>query len=222
MRRLLGFLVVVVLLVGAAAVADAWARSRVEARIADEVSAQVPGLAGVGATVHGTPVLTQLAARRLADVTLVADSAQLDVVALEDVHVRATGVGTEAPATAEHVEATALLPLAQVAELVQESLDADVVVDGDAMVLELRTFPVTARVVPSAAGDAIALDVTEVGVAGVTAAPEDLPLGLGDGLEGLAVPVSGLPQGISVTDVAVVPEGLRLTAAGDDVALTVP
>lgn len=213
---------VVGLLVGAVALLDGWARGQVEQRVVDEVGAQVPGLTGLEATVHGTPVLTQLAARRLADVTLVAAGAELDAVTLEDVTARATGVATEAPAGAEHVEVTALLPLAQVAALVQQSVDADVTVDGDAVLLTLRALPITARVVPTAAGDAIALDVTEVGVAGATVAPEDLPLGLGDGLEGLAVPVAGLPAGIALTDVTVTPDGLQLSAAGDDVTFTAP
>ena len=222
MRRALGLLVVVGLLVGAAVLVDGWARGRVEARIVDELGAKVPGLRGLDATVHGTPVLTQLAARRLADVTLTADRAELDAVTLADVTARATGVTTGAPARAGHVEVTALLPLEQVAALVQQTVDADVAVDGDSVVLTLRALPVTARIVPTAGGDEIALEVTEVGIGDATAAPEDLPLGLGDGLQGLALPVSGLPPGIAVTDVTVVLEGLRLTAAGDDVTFTAP
>jgi hypothetical protein len=221
-RRILGFLVVVGLLVAAVVLLDGWARGRVEQRIVDEVGAQVPGLTGLDATVHGTPVLTQLAARRLADVRLTADGAELDAVTLADVTARATGVTTTAPASAERVEVTALLPLDQVAALVQQSADADVTVDADAVVLTLRTLPITARVVPTATGDAITLDVTEVGIAGATVAPEDLPLGLGDGLTGLAVPVAGLPAGIALTAVAVTPDGLRLTATGDDVTLAAP
>ncbi|HMO11644.1 MAG TPA: hypothetical protein PKB06_09120, partial [Actinotalea sp.] len=95
------------------------------------------------------------------------------------------------------------------------------VVEGDQLVATLATAPLAAVVVPTAGGDGIELEVTELRLGGVTVSPEDLPLGLGDAFQGLRVPVT-LPAGLTLDEVAVSATGLDLTVGGRDVVLTLP
>jgi hypothetical protein len=56
---------------------------------------------------------------------------------------------------------------------------------------------------------------------GLTITVDDLPDRIASRLTDLEVPVSGLPEGLTLTSVAVVPDGARITATGQDVTLAV-
>ena len=64
------------------------------------------------------------------------------------------------------------------------------------------------------------VDVTTVRLGSLDVAIDTLPGALADRLRGLQIPVDGLPHGVQLTAVAVVPGGARITAAGSNVSLS--
>lgn len=211
-------------LAGGAYAGDRWALGTVEDRVADEVRTGVDGVTGQpDVEIAGFPFLTQLASGSLDDVTVGLATASLSGVDLKDVDVRAHGVGTRTPYTAARAVVTGTLTTATLERLVAERTDADVAlaVDGGRLTatIEVLRADVTAELVPSAAGDAIAVDVVAVTFAGAAVDVDDLPRAATSRLQDLQVPVEGLPPGLALTDVVVQGDGLRLTATGTDVAL---
>ncbi|HEX7805244.1 MAG TPA: DUF2993 domain-containing protein, partial [Cellulomonas sp.] len=63
------------------------------------------------------------------------------------------------------------------------------------------------------------VDVATVRLGQLDVAVDKLPGALADGLRGLRIPVTGLPDGVQLTAVAVVPGGARITAEGTHVSL---
>lgn len=214
---MLGVLVVVVVLVAAAGGAEVWARNRVEQLVAD-------GLAQPGSevTVHGFPVLLQLARGRLDAVTVAVPAVELDGLRFEELNGRAEGVSTRQPATARTLTVSALLPTAQIRAQLVPTLGEQVQVATEGGLLrvgiELRGFQLDAGFSVSVDGPGLALTPLDVRLGGVTMAVSDLPFGLGERIGPISVPVA-LPAGLTLADVAIVPEGARVTVTGRDVVL---
>jgi hypothetical protein len=216
--------VVLAALIGGAWWGDRWALGRAEERFADQVRTGVDGVTGRPAVdIAGFPFLTQLAAGSLDDVTVDLASASLSGVDLQDVDLRARGVSTSAPYRADRAEVRGTLTTAALEQLVAERTDADVDLDIDdgrlTATLQVLRADVTAELVPTAQGDAIAVDVVSVTLAGAVIDVEDLPGAAASRLQDLTVPVEGLPEGLALTDVVVQDDGLRVTASGTEVVL---
>ena len=216
-RGVVAGLVAVVVVVGAV-VADGAVRTRTEATLARTVAAELPGT-DPAVSIGGTPFLTQVLAGRLDHVEVTAPEATLDGLVLQDVVVQLDGVSTAQPTTAEHVTLTATLQPAALQAVLR--LDAELSIDGGDLVatLELLGLPIDVALEPRAAGRSITVDVVSLSLGGAQVDVEDLPPALADQLTGLSVPVESLPDGIELTEVAVVPDGVRAVAVGTDVVL---
>jgi len=221
MRALVGTVVALGLVVGGAVVVDGVARDQAEDRIAQELT----GLAGVegqpDVTIGGVPFLTQLAGGRLTSVVVTTDAATVSGLRLEDVEVRFLEVSTSTPYIARRAELTALArPDALAAVLGVADLGLGVRQGELVATTTVLGLPLDVVLVPTADGRAVVVDVTGFVLGGVGVAAEDLPAGVADQLRGLRFDVDGLPAGMALTGVAVVPDGLELTAAGGDLVLT--
>ena len=99
--------VVVAVLLVLVVVGDRVAASAAERTIADRVAADLQGATGVTTTIHGVPVLTQVAKGSLDQVTVTADQVPASGLTLDDLTVELYGVSTTSPRTADRVDATA-------------------------------------------------------------------------------------------------------------------
>lgn len=218
LRRLLVVLLVVVALGAAVAGGDAVMRHRTAAVIeADLVDL---GLHNPKVSIGGPIVTTQLLAGQFDRMVVTADSMLVSGLELDNVDATLTDVTTGDTPHAGTLAGTAeLSPAAMTAAV---GADLDITVQDGALVATLRAAPLSAAIVPQLHGDQIDLEVKQLTLAGVSVAPADLPLGLGDAFEKLSVPIDGLPSGVALEDVTVGPSALELTFSGTDVSLELP
>ena len=211
-------LVVVGVLVAGGVVADGVARSSAEARLATTISAELPGTEPT-VRIAGTPFLTQVLAGRLAHVEVSAPAAELGGLALRGVLVQLDGVSTDQPTTAQQMTLTATVQPADLQEVL--GLDVELSIDDGLLVasVDVLGVPIDIALEPRADGRSIAVDVASLSFGGLRVDVEDLPSALAGQLTDLVVPVEDLPEGISLTDVVVAPDGVHLTASGTDVVL---
>lgn len=212
--------VVVAVLLVLVVVGDRVAASAAERTIADRVAADLQGATGVTTTIHGVPVLTQVAKGSLDQVTVTADQVPASGLTLDDLTVELYGVSTTSPRTADRVDATASVSTEQL----QAKLGSDwtVKVDGDALVAStqaLGLLPVEARVVPTVRDGKLALDLDKVSVVGVEVQGDSVPSAVHERIDALVSSVGALPLGLTLTGVDVTPAGVTLQASGTDVAL---
>lgn len=212
--------VVVAVLLALVVVGDRVAASAAERTIADRVAADLQGATGVTTTIHGVPVLTQVAKGSLDQVTVTADQVPASGLTLDDLTVELYGVSTTSPRTADRVDATASVSTEQL----QAKLGSDwtVKVDGDALVAStqaLGLLPVEARVVPTVRDGKLALDLDKVSVVGVEVQGDSVPNAVHERIDALVSSVGALPLGLTLTGVDVTPAGVTLQASGTDVAL---
>jgi hypothetical protein len=215
-RGVIGTVVVVGVLVGGAWVADGVVRDRTEDQLAEELRAQIPGLDTTpDVTINGFPFLTQVAAGELEDVHLTAPEATLEGLRLEEIDVRLYGVSTDQPTTAREAYMTAVAPM----DGITAALGLDVQLEAEEgqlkATLSLLGVPIDVLLEPQAAGRDIQVNVTALRAVGATVDPSSVP-GL-DGLDGVTVPVEGLPEGLEITDLTVEDRGVWLEAEGTDV-----
>lgn len=214
MRRLAIPLVLAVLALLVVA-ADLLARGEAEHRVAEGIAAEAPGVVGLEVRVHGLSFLTQLARQRLDHVSATARQYPAGPLVLDDVRVDLYGLTTD-PSVADRAELTArVTPRALTAALGGR---VDIAVDGDRLTATVPGTSLTATIVPTLADGAIRLDTTALSFAGLEVAAADLPLGLGDALQGLVVGVE-VPAGLALTDVSVAGGSVRVMLEGRDVAL---
>lgn len=213
MRKLAWALIVVVGLVGLAGAVDAYARSTAEHRIAAGIGATV-GRAEV--VVEGAFFLPQLLAGEFDHLEIVIPDLALQGVRLEEAEVSARGVATAAPHTIRSLAATATVPISEIDRLFAEvsGLNADIVVRGESLALTSAVL-----------GQELALVVQPVLADGdLTLVPLELTLGgialdlaqlhVVDGLAGEVTLPLGLPEGMRLTGVEVLPQGVRLRVEG--------
>ncbi len=210
-------------LVGGGVVADGAARERTESDLAVSVQQQVPGLASEpDVTIQGFPFFTQVLGGELEEVRISAPLATVDGLALHQVEVTLEGVSTSVPTTARLATMTASARLEDLSGLL--ALDAELTVE-DGFLVATTSFlglPVAVRLTPRPAGRAIEADVESVVLAGVVVGVERLPAVIADRLDGLSVPIDGLPEGMLLTAVTPTATGLDLESAGTDVVLAQP
>ncbi len=217
--------VAVVVVVGAGLyVTDRVALSRAEDRVAAGIEANFDGVQGQPQVdLGGFPFLPQLLNDRIEDVTASVDGVTIGGVAATDVQVAAQGVSTDEPYTVEHGDVAATLPPESVEQVIADrtNLDVDVVVEGGQLRLEGKVLGVTLSAALELRVEdgkllATARDFT---LGPATISVDDLPGGIGDRLTDVEVPVDGLPQGVVLTGATVIPAGVRITAAGNDLTL---
>jgi hypothetical protein len=216
--------VVVVLLLGVAAdrVGASLAAQQIEQRVREETGQEAT------AAVNGFPFLTQVLGRKLAHVRLTSDSATLpgEDLKVTALRVDLRGVGVQSEPRAERLEATGVVPFAEVerhrelpagslsaspdgrlrisqhVDLLNESFavagTAAVRVDGDQLVVEPDTLAIE--------GSAVQLDAEQRGR-------------LAERLR-FQLPLDDVPAGTRVDDVRVVERGLQVHLTGRDVLLS--
>lgn len=229
MRRAVVGLLVVVLL-GAVTVVgvDRYLLARTERQVvADLAAAGLTLSPDAEVDIAGFPFLTQVWRGRVDDAALTASAATIESLDLTDVTVRARGIGTAAPSTVEDLTVAATAPAATLTEAVARSPLGDQGFDvtigiADGKVLASTTvlgLPVEVRLEPEPHLREIGLGISGITVAGVTLSAADLPRPLRDALAEVRVPLTGMPEGLEITGVEVLDDGLRVTLVGSDVVL---
>lgn len=221
-RRLLGTVLVLVVIAVVLVVGDQVARSTAEQRIATAVSQAVTVTGSQHVTVaERTPFLLQLVRGSVQTVDVRLDGAQLQGLTATDVHVSATDVAVAAPHRAAHVTADGVLPPATVQQVLAQRTGMDVTmsVDGSAMKAtgKVLGLDLSVDLAPRVDGGRLLVDATAVTLGGRAIPTNSLPAALRQGLTGLQVPLNGLPKGMTLTSANVVPAGVHVTLAGDDV-----
>lgn len=213
-------------LAGGLVVVDRYAEAEVERVAVDQLTSRLAVTGTPTVDLGGFPFLTQLLAGSVDEVVAHADGVVLEGTDLVDVDATATGVSTSAPYTASRVRLTGTVPTASLEQLVRDhsELDADLATDGAELVASgsVLGLELSARLAPTVVEGAVEVGVTRVSIGGVSVDVADLPGRLEDRLRGIPVPLDGLPEGVVLSDVQVVPEGARVTAVGQDVVLAVP
>ena len=199
-------------------VGDRVAASAAERRISDSVARGLSGATSVATHIHGIPVLTQVAAGSLDHVTVTAATVPASGVELHDVVVDLYDVTTSAPRSARRVTAQALVPTSALEAKVGQGWT--VTTDGDGLVASSAgLLGLQARVVPTVRAGKLAVDVDWVKVLGVQVDGSSVPQAVTDRLDALVGSVTGLPLGLTLSQVMVVPGGVEITATGTDVPL---
>jgi hypothetical protein len=223
--------VVVLLLLGLAVVADRVAVGVAEGRVAREVAAK-GGLAGTpDVSIGGFPFLTQAVAGRYDDVRISLTAAELGQpagtradIALHGVHVPLSSVlsGSVAEVPVDRIAGTATLSYALLSA--QLGGDATVRREGDGLritkTVELlgQTFPLTAVGTVALDGGALVIDVQRATGAGVDV-PEFLVTRVSNLLD-LRYAVPALPFGLQLTGVQPGDDGVDVQVAARDTVLS--
>lgn len=217
-----GVVVLGVLAVGVV-VADRAAASAAEHRVVTEIEARTHVTGTARVDVGGFPFLTQLVARSIDHATVHADAVTFDSVEVTDVDLDLHGVSVASPAVADRLVVTGTLSPATLTRLAANSagLAIELGVDGGALTASTSVLgiPLVAQLAPRVEAGVIRVDVTTVRLGQLDVAVDTLPGALADGLRGLRIPVTGLPDGVQLTAVGVVPGGARITAEGTHVSL---
>lgn len=216
--------VVLGLLAGGAYAGDQYARGQTEQEVATQVSAVFDGMDNPEVTIHGFPFVTQLLGGTFSHVTGTTDRVVFDGVVAEDVTVEAHDV-TMSPAQAGSATVSATISPQTAEDLLRSRSGLDdlgVHVDGDHVVVTTDVYGRELAIAGtlSAGTDVVQVSLTTATLASVSTDLGTLPSGLRDRLDDLAIPVTGLPEGVHLTGAEVVPDGLRFTATGTDVPLT--
>lgn len=223
-RGVVAFVSTVVVLGAGVVVADRVAAATAERRAVTAVQQNLDVTGTPTVTIEGFPFLTQVLAGSLDHV-----SGSVDGVTLEggltatNVTFEAYGVTTAQPSTVTSGTVEGTLPTASVEQVVAEQTDLDVTLatQADAMVATGSVLGVELSVAltPRVEEGRLLVDVGTVSLGGLTISVDDLPDRVGGSLQGLEIPVEGLPEGMTLDAVSVQPEGVRITATGKDVVL---
>ena len=212
-------LVVLGVLLGLGVVADRAAASVAENQISSQVAQRLPGATSVSTSIHGVPLLTQLAKGSLDSVSVSMRGVPTDGgLTLDSVVVDLTSVSTSAPRTASSVHA--------VADVTSQALSAklgdgwDVATDGSALVVSsTSSLPVQAHVTPTVEAGKLGFHLDSVSLFGLTVEGDRIPSSLTDRVTALAGGLGELPWGLTAQSVTVTPAGVQVVAGGTDVAL---
>ena len=228
MRRLA---IVVVVLAGLLVAADRVAATLAASAVEEQVVAST-SLASADVSIGGFPFLTQAIGGRYDSVSVVATGVAAGGVTLDRLDTTLTGVsvplsevlsGSVSEVPVASVRAVALVSYA---ELSRRSGDRRLTVapEGDRLrvtgSVSVLGQTVTASALSSVRVDGGAIVVTaESYSVGNAAASEAISRALGGRLD-LRIPVTGLPYGLQVSGVTVVPEGVEVAAAAGATVLS--
>jgi hypothetical protein len=224
-KFLVGLLVLLLVLAGGGYALDRYVHARTEASLEQELTTSFPEVTGdVDVSIGGLLFLPQVVAGSMDDVVMTAGGATFGSVEVTDVDVRARGLSTSEPYTAESIDLTATAPV----ETLQVALDASDLPDGvtvdvrDGRLTAEASFlglPVQVELEPQPRPRAIGLSLTTFSLAGATVDAQDLPTSLLDALGGIEIPLGEVLEGMELTAVDVVDGGVRLSVHGTDVVL---
>lgn len=223
MRRAVGWLVTLVVLLALAVVADRIAVRVAERAAVDAFEQGADDVAGATLDIGGFPFLTQVARGGLAHVTASADTASFGGFAVTDLTVEARGVGIAPPYQVETGTASALLAVADLEEALREQtrLSGELTTEGDTLVLSGSVLGLPMSVAGSlrvADADTLAIDVVSVDTGSGPLPVDDLRPAAAALLTGIEVSLS-LPEGVALESLEVADNAVRLTVTGTDVAL---
>lgn len=218
-RRVIWFLVVVVVLAGAAVIADTFVRGETEELIAAQTAAAFDLDRPPDVEISGVAFLPQLAGGTVGEVRLHAAEATIGDMPLRDVVVELTGVDVDEPHSTREVLFWGTVPLESLPALGESGVelglaDGQVVVEG-----ELLGLPLLVRATPVAEGRAVVVRLDSIEVAGLEVPASDLPAPIAEALEGFRFEIDALPEGMVLDSVAVVGDGFGVVASGTDVPL---
>lgn len=215
----------VVLLLGGAFVADRVVASTVEKRAVQAIELNLDDVVGTPTVDVGRfPFLTQVVKGSIDEVTGHVDGVTIEGIHATDVAVDATHVSTAEPYTAGTATLSATLPTASIDKIIadQTKLDITTSVDGSTLKAsgKLLGVTLTAGLVPRVEDGKLLVDVKDVAIGGVSVDVDSLPKALAGKLADIEIPVkAGLPDGVALSAVEVVSDGVRITATGTDVVV---
>lgn len=220
-----GLVVVVALLGGGALYGDRYAEGQAEAYARQVVSENIPVTQPPTVDITGFPFLTQAVRGTLDHVTGSVPGATLGGIPVTDVGLDATDVLIRPPdgqsPRAGHVTVTATIPTASIAAIVQDrtGLSTQLAVTGDALTAtaKILNLPLEIALTPRVDAGKLLVDVQSLKLSGATITAAQLPSAFRSKLQGIEVPVEGLPKGLALSTAAVVAQGVRVTATGTDV-----
>ena len=222
--------IAVVLLLAAAIVVDRIAAGRAAATLAATVESQYGGN-DVTASIGGFPFLTQVAGGTFSQIDLSATSATYEGIELTDITADVSDVpfdlGTREIGTVGALTASATLPPASLETLLRQELaelDNVTLTTRDGALIAstevLGALPVEINLVPRAADGQIAVDIAEVSIAGFGVPISDLPEGLADQLTDIRIDIPSLPPGLTLSNIEIADDGVRVSIEGTDVDLS--
>ena len=224
-KTVTGLVVLAALLGGGAYAGDRYAEGQAEAYARQVVSDSIPVTSTPAVDITGFPFLTQALRGTLDHVTGSVAGATLGGIPVQDVRLDATDVLIRPPAgqqpRAGHAVVTVTIPTASIQTLVQNRTTPTTTlsVDGDALVAtgKVLNLPLELSLVPRVTAGKLVVDVKSIRLNGATVTATQLPNAFRQGLQGIEVPVEGLPKGLTVSEAVVVPQGMRITTDGTDV-----
>ncbi len=215
--------VAVVVLASGVVVADRVAHATAERRVSEAIEQNLDVVGTPAVDIGGFPFLTQLLAGSVDDVTGSVDGITLEGVDATEVTIDARDVTVSEPYTVGTATIGATLPTASIEQIVRErsNLDVAVAVDEGALAAsgDLLGMTLSADLTPRVEEGRLLVSVENVRIAGLTVSVEDLPSAIGDRLTDIKIPLSGLPEGLVLSDATVAGDGVRITATGTDVVL---
>ena len=215
----------VVLLVGGAFVADRVVASTVEKRSVEAIEQNLDGVVGTPTVdIGGFPFLTQVLRGTLDEVTGQVDGVTIEGIPATDVTLDATDITTSEPYTAGTATIEATLPTSSIDQIIADQTRLSIItsVQGDALEATGQVLGVTlsAALLPRVQDGRLLGDVESVSIGGASVSVDSLPNAIGDRLDDIEIPVqTGLPEGLELSGVRVVDDGVRITASGTDVAV---
>lgn len=224
MRKLVAFLVLLFVLV---VILDRVAVAGVQREIATQAAARYDLASPPEVTIEGIPFLTQAVAGRYEEVKVAAGAMTVSGVALSSVDFTLYGVTApledlvlrpqRADMRAERVVGSVVVPISAINQRAPSGIKVDIA--GDALNVS-GEITVLGQKVPVKA----ALKV-EIAEGGLTLIPEKVTVSGGipvpnpERFINYRIPIGKLPYDLKLTDVTVVPQGLRISGEASDVPL---
>jgi hypothetical protein len=195
------------------------ATAAVQDTISSRIVAAVPGVESVTTDVHGATVLTQLAGKSLDHVTVTMTGVPVSAgVRLASVVAELFDVSTSAPRVARSMRVTTTLSAAAIGQRLGDGWTVTTSTDG-VHAKSTGLLPVEATVVPTVRNGKIVLDVSSVGIFGVTVDGNNIPSAVTDRLNQLTASMSTLPLGLTPTSATSTTAGVELIADATNVDL---
>jgi hypothetical protein len=226
-KALGGLLVLGVVAAGGLYAGDRYAEARAEEYASGVVSDSIATTSSPVVDIKGFPFLTQLMTGTLYEVTATAAGATLEGIPVTDVAVDATQVDVRPPAgqqpKAGRVTIVATIPTASLEKVVKDrsGLTVQLAVEGSAVKAAgtVLGLPLTLDLAPRVEGGKLLVDAQGLTLGGRDVNAQSLPSSIRGRVSGIEIPVEGLPPGLALSQAQVVPSGLRITAAGTNVAV---
>jgi hypothetical protein len=224
-KTVTGVVVVAAILGGGAYAGDRYAEAQAETYARQVVSDSIPVTSAPTVDILGFPFLTQALRGTLDHVTGSVPGATLGGIAVTDVRLDATGVLIRPPAgqqpRASHATVAATIPTTSLERVVQDRTGwtTKLTVAGNALTASATVLklPLELTLVPRVDGGRLVVDVQSLKLNGGTVTANQLPSAFRSQLQGLEVPVDGLPKGLSLSNATVAADGVRITTDGTDV-----